>query len=182
MIAPCRSAISTSSGSGPMSPSMENTPSVISSLWPLAPLQIRHDLLRRRRVLVRKHVDLRARQPAAVDDAGVIQRVGNDVVFRTENRGNSPCVRREAGLKHHARFGMLELRDAPLQLHVDAHGAGDRSHRARSRAVCLRGGHLRFDQLGMIGQPEVVVAARLITSLPSKRDVGSQADSSTRRR
>jgi hypothetical protein len=77
-------------------------------------VQALHDFRRLGRVLVRKDVNLGSRQPAAVDDAGVIQRVGDDVILRPQNRRNRPRVRREAGLKHHARFGMLERRDPPL--------------------------------------------------------------------
>ena len=84
-----------------MSPSMENTPSVISSLWPLAPSSSFRISAARAGILVREDVNLGSRQPAAVDDAGVIQRVGNDVIFR---RPESPTPFR------HSRQSRIETR------------------------------------------------------------------------
>ena len=58
---------------------MLNTPSVMSSLrWVGG--QSTQDVARRVDVLVREHLDRRAAQAAAVDDAGVIQLVGDDDV------------------------------------------------------------------------------------------------------
>ena len=58
---------------------MLKTPSVMSSLrWPAG--SSAQDLARGVHVLVRKHLDRRAAQAAAVDDAGVIQLVGDDDV------------------------------------------------------------------------------------------------------
>ena len=76
---------------------------------------------------------------------------------RREDRGHGTRVRRESRLKHDAGFHILERGDAPLQFHVDGHGAGDRPHCARARAVLLRGCYRRFDELGMIREPEIVV-------------------------
>jgi hypothetical protein len=86
---------STSSGSGPISPSIENTPSVISSLRPGLTVELRQNAFRRGCVLVGKDVYLRARKAAAVDDAGVIQLVGNNVVFGSQHGRHGAGVRRE---------------------------------------------------------------------------------------
>ena len=81
MMQPNSSARLHSPGSGPRSPSMLNTPSVMSSLRCDAGSDREH-LARGVDVFVREHLDRRPAQPAAVDDARVIQLVGHDdVVF-----------------------------------------------------------------------------------------------------
>jgi len=92
MIASCRSAAATSSGSGPMSPSIENTPSVISSLRPAFAVEFRPVSAPPPRVLMGEHVDLGAAQSRAIDDAGVVQFIGNNVIVRRQNRRDRSCV------------------------------------------------------------------------------------------
>ena len=116
---------------------------------------------RRRCVFVGEDVNLGFRQPAAIDNAGVVQLVGNDVIFGGEDRGNRAGVGGESGLKYHAGFDVLEARDALLQLHVQRHGAGDGPDGARSRAVFPGGLDRRFNQLGVSRQPEVVVRSEI---------------------
>ena len=123
--------------------------------------EFRQNFIRRRRVLVRKNVNLRLRQTAAVDDARVVQLIGNNVIFRRENRRHRPRVGREPRLKHNASFHPLERRDALLQFHVQAHGAGNRPHRARPHAILARGFDGRLPQLRMGGQPEVVIGGQV---------------------
>ena len=124
-------------------------------------IQLAQDLLRRGHILVREHVDLGPRQPAAVDDAGVVQLVADDVVFRRQDRRHRARVGREARLEHHARFHVLERRDALLELHVHAHGAGDGAHRAATHAEFADRFQRRFAQFGMRRQPEVVVGGEV---------------------
>ena len=97
-------------------------------------IQIAEDLLRGGGILVREDVDLGAREAAAIDDAGVIQLVGDDVVLGAEDGRHGPGVGGKPRLEHHAGFHVLERRDALLQLHVNAHGARDGAHRARAHA------------------------------------------------
>ena len=70
-------------------------------------------------------------------------------------------VRREAGLKHHARFRAFELGDLLLERHVQVHGAGDGAHRSRADAVRAD----RFDRgaaQGLVrGQAEIIVRAEI---------------------
>ncbi len=106
-------------------------------------------------------VDLGFRESAAVDDAGVIQLVGDDVIFGRQNRRHGSGVRGESGLKHDAGLDVLERRDAPLQFHVQAHGAGDGPNRAGACAVASRGVDLGFDQLGMIRETQIVVRGEI---------------------
>ena len=113
------------------------------------------------RVLVAEDLDLGARQASAVDDAGVVQLVGDDEVFFAEDRRYRSRVRREARLKDDAGFDILEARDLLLQLHVERHGAGDRAHRARPDAILACRLQRRLAQLGMGGQAEVVVGRKV---------------------
>ena len=123
--------------------------------------QVGQDFVRCSHILMREDVDLGPRKAAAVDDAGVIQRVGNDVVFGAQNRGDCPGVGGKTGLENHARFHVLEPRDALFKLHVDRHGSGDSAHGARSYAILARGFEGGFAQLGMGGQTEVIVRSQI---------------------
>ena len=67
------------------------------------------------------------------------------MVFRPQDRGYGSGVRRETRLKYDARLRALEIGDPLLQLHVDAHGAGDRSDGSGPSAEFLRRFHLRLD-------------------------------------
>ena len=53
-------------------------------------------------------LDRGARQARAVDDAGVIQLVGDDEVVLAEDRRDRARVGREAALEDHAGLGLLE--------------------------------------------------------------------------
>src|SRR5688572_4380739 len=108
-----------------------------------------------------KDMGLRFRQAAAIDDARVVQLVGNYVIFWREYCRHGTRVRREAGLEYHTRLDILECGNPAFQIEVNAHGAGDRPHRARSRAVFFRGGNGSLDKLGMIGKTEIVVRCEI---------------------
>ena len=84
-------------------------------------------------VLVREHLDRGAAQAAAVDDAGVVQLVGDDDVVLGQDRGDGAGVGGEAALEHDAASVCLNVGEPALELHVDRHRAGDGAHRARCR-------------------------------------------------
>src|SRR5687767_2778252 len=79
--------------------------------------KLRKDSLGGGDVFVGVHVDLRAREAAAIDDARVIQLVGNDVVVGSEDRGDGTGVGGESGLEHDAGFHIFELGDTLFKLH-----------------------------------------------------------------
>ena len=115
---------------------MLKTPSVMSSLrWPAG--SVADDPARGVDVLVREHLDRRPAQPAAVDDAGVIQLVGNDDVVFGEDGRDGAGVGREAALEDDDRLDLLELGELPLELHVDRHRAGDGADRSGADAESL---------------------------------------------
>ena len=113
-----------------------------------------------------KDLDFGAGETRAVDDAGVIQLVGEDEVFFAEDGADRAGIGRKAALEHNAGLDILEARDLLFQLHVDAHGSGDGAHGARAHAVGPRRGQRRLNQLGMICEAEVVVAGE-VDDLPA---------------
>ena len=89
--------------------------------------QVTQNRARRLDVLVRKHLDRGAAQPAAVDDARVIQLVGDDDVVFREDRLDGAGVRGKTALKDDGGFGALEGRQPPFELDMDRHRARDRA-------------------------------------------------------
>src|ERR1700722_20117617 len=98
-------------------------------------------------VAMTEYMDLRARKPAAVDDAGVVQLVGDDVVLRAKDRRDGSRVGRESGLKNNASLDVLEVCNAPFKVIMQAHRPGDGSHGAGARAIASGRVDRRFDQL-----------------------------------
>ena len=116
-----------------------------------------HDGARGVDVAVRKYLDGRAAQPRAVDDAGVVQLVGNDEVVLAEDGRDGSRVGGEPALEHDHRFRLLELGEPALQLHVNLHGAGDRPDGSGADAQLLQRRERFLLQLRMRRQAEVVV-------------------------
>ncbi len=84
MMAPYFSAAAHRPGSGPISPSMLKTPSLMSSFF----RQLGHPgqlLFGVGHILVAEDQNLGAREAAAIDDAGVVQLVADDVVILAED-------------------------------------------------------------------------------------------------
>jgi len=81
-------------------------------------------------VLVPENFNRRPRQPRPVNDAGVVQFVGQDKVLLAQNRADRAGVGRKAALKNHAGLHILEAGNLFFQLHVNAHRSRNRSHRA----------------------------------------------------
>ena len=91
----------------------------------------------------------------------MVQLVGEDEVFLAEDGADSSRIGREATLKDHASLDILEARNPLLELYVDAHGSGDGADGARaySKRVCRGDGGL--NELGMVGQAQVIVAGQV---------------------
>ena len=136
-----------------MSPSIENTPSVISKFLAGLVFHAGQLLFGVGNVFVAEDQNLRLREPRAIDDRRMVQRIGDDEVVLAQYGRHRARIRREARLEDHARLHVLEARDLFFELHVDFHRAGDGAHRARSHAVLARGLERRLAQFGMRGQP-----------------------------
>ena len=79
--------------------------------------------------------DLGFRQPASVNDAGVVQGIADNGVFRTQQSLEQPRVRVEAGGVEDRVVCAKEFGDAPLQLFVDLLGAADKPHGSHAKPV-----------------------------------------------
>ena len=112
-------------------------------------------------IFVAEDLDLRAGEAGAIDDAGVIELVGEDEVFFAENARDGSGVGGEAGLEDDAGFDAFECGDLFFELHVDAHRAGDGADGSGAYAVFLRGGDGRLAKLGVIAEAEVVIGGKV---------------------
>ena len=91
----------------------------------------------------------------------MVELVGEDEVFLAEDGAHGSRVGREAALEDHAGLDVFKARDLLFELHVDAHGAGDGADRARAHAKRVGGGDCGLNQLGVVGQAEIVVAGQV---------------------
>ena len=105
--------------------------------------------------------DLGAAQAAAVDDAGVIQTIGEDDVFFADQRRDGGLIGAEPRLDVQRILDAFELRHAPLELHVQIERARDRSDGRRADAVFANSLLRRFLQARMIGNAQIVVRAEV---------------------
>ena len=90
-----------------------------------------------------------------------IQLIRNDWVFLAQNCRNRSGVRREPGLKHHARFDIFKFRNLLFQIHVQLHRARDRAHRSSARAVFAHCFERRLLQRFVRGQPKIIVRSKI---------------------
>ena len=100
-------------------------------------------------------------QPDAVDNARVVQRVADDGVFRSEQRFEQAAVGVETRGVEYRVLGPQELADTRLEFLVDGLGAANEAHRRHAVAELVKRLVRRGDDLGVVGQPEVVVGAQI---------------------
>ncbi len=104
---------------------------------------------------------LRLAEADAVDDRGVVERVGNDRVLLTEDGLEKAAVRIETRGIQNRVLGTKKFTEARLKFLVDALGAADEAHRGQSVSPTVerlvRGG----DEFGVIGKAEIVVRAEV---------------------
>ena len=116
--------------------------------------QIRH-------VVVVIAVTRRLAEPYAVDDARVIELIGNDRVLRRQNRLKKAAVRVEAGGIQNRILRAEKCADLLFKLLVNVERAADKAHgRAAESAVFITFTR-RVDQFLGIRQPEIVVGAHV---------------------
>ena len=112
--------------------------------------------------------DLSAREPAAVDNARMIEDVAqNNIALAHQCRKNSR-VRLESGIENQRRFGSLKLGDLALQLFVQGHVARDQPRRAGAAAVAVDRLFRGRAERGMIGEAKVVVGGKIYDLMPVK--------------
>jgi hypothetical protein len=100
-------------------------------------------------------------QPYAVDDARMIELVGDDGVVRAEQRLEQTTVRVEAGAVQDRVFSSEKMRDTAFEFLVDFGGAADEAYRGHAEPPAikslLRGG----DHGWVISKPEIVIGAEI---------------------
>ena len=160
MMQPYSSARPHSAGNAPRSPSMLNTPSVMRSLRAVRG-QVADNGARRIHITVRKNLDRRAAQTRPVDDAGVIELVGNDDVLLGEDRGDGARVCGEATLKYDRSFRFLEFGQPSLELHMNRHRAGDGADRSGSDAPPLERVECLLLEPRVCRQAQIVVGRQI---------------------
>ena len=97
----------------------------------------------------------------AIDDRGVVQRVGDDGVLLRKQRLEQPAVGVETGRIQDRVLGMEEIGDHLFELLVDVLRAADKADAAHAVAVCLQGFVGGLDDPGCDERPEVVVRAEV---------------------
>jgi hypothetical protein len=102
---------------------------------------------------------LRPRQPAAVDDAGVVEGVREDHLATLRQRRDRSAVGEVARAEQQGRLGSLELGQPRLELAVDRHRAGDQPGRPGARPELQRRIGGGAPQPGMVCQSQIVVRA-----------------------
>ena len=130
-------------------------------------------ILQRRWIIMLISDDLRTREPAAVDNGGMVQAVREDHILFPDQGGDRPQVGRETRLEGDHILCALEFGKPLLELDMQVHGAGDRAHRSRTDAVFPRRFLCRLDNLRVVGQPEIVIRAEVEHILAIHRQPGA---------
>ena len=106
-------------------------------------------------------IAFRLAQPHAIDDRGVIERVGNDRILGAQQRLEYAAI----GVKRRRiENGILtagEIGDLRFKLFVDVLGAADEAHRGETEPVRVERVFRGLDQLGPIGEAEIVIGAEI---------------------
>ena len=109
-------------------------------------------------VAVDEHV--RAREPAAIDDRGVVQFVGKHGVALPDERGDCADVRHIARAVDERRLRPLERRKRALEPHMWRLRAGRETCAARPCAELVRGVRRRLDDARIARKIEIVVGRK----------------------
>ena len=102
---------------------------------------------------------LRFRETDAVDDAGVVELVGDDRVLGVEQSLEQAAVGVEAGAVQDRVLGSEKLTDAFLKLLVDGLGAADEAHRGQPEAAGVERRVRGREDRRVRRQAEIVVRA-----------------------
>ena len=114
----------------------------------------------------------RLAQPDAVDDRRVVELVGDDRVLGAEEHLEDTAVRVEARAVEDRRLHAEELRQPLLEQGVLGLGAADEAHRRHPETPLVQRCPARADDVGVVGEAEVVVGAEVERLATGRRDVG----------
>jgi hypothetical protein len=117
--------------------------------------------------------DLGPGEPAAVDDAGVVQLVGEDDLPAAGQRRDHSGVGQKARAVEESRLVALEGRDPLLEAPVRLHVAADQPRRTGADAPAHGRLGRRLAHPRMVGEAEVVVRAEQQHGPPVEQHVGA---------
>ncbi len=106
-------------------------------------------------------VALRLGKAHAIDDRGMVERVGDDRIVLAEQRLEYTAVGIEAGSIQDGVVGAVELGDLPLESLVKILRAADEADRAHPVAMRVERGVSGLDDSRMGAEPQVVVRAEV---------------------
>jgi len=107
---------------------------------------------------VRIHADFRPRETRAVDQARMVELVGDEEIALARERRKAAQIRVIAG-REEQHIGAEKFPQLFLELRVRLQISDDQSRRARARAIARFGIARRIDHVWMRGQRQVIVAA-----------------------
>ena len=109
----------------------------------------------------------------AVDDAGVVEGVGDDGVLLGEQWLEDTAVGVEAGGVENGVLGVEEAADGGLQLLVDVLGAADEAHAGHAVAAAVHHPLGALDEARVVAETQVVVGTEIQDFLAGYLDGGS---------
>ncbi len=104
---------------------------------------------------------LGAREPDAVDDRRVVQRVADDGIVLVEKRLEETSVRVEARRVEDGILDPQKRRDLALEGAMRVLGATDEAHARETEAICVERAVGGLDDFRVGGQAKVVVCAKV---------------------
>ena len=130
-------------------------------------------------ILQRLHVGIgvavahRLREPHAVDDRGVVQRIRDDGVLLREERLENAAVGVEAGSVENRVLRAEIIGDRTFQLLVNILAAADEPHRRHAETPLVHGPFGRFDQAFVVRKTQIVVGAEIQHGAARDFDLGT---------
>ena len=112
-------------------------------------------------VVVQVAKPLRFAQADPVNDAGMIQFIGDDGVFGSEQCLEEASIGIETGAIENRIFRSQELAEFRFELFVDALGAADESNAGQAIAPFIECGFCGGGDRRMLRQPEIIVSAKV---------------------
>ncbi len=97
----------------------------------------------------------------SVEEAGVVELVGDDAVARSGEGGQDGEIGHEAGGEEEGGLGLLEAGEGGFELVMEFHGAGDEARGAGAHAVAGEGVACGVDDGGVGGEAEIVIRGEL---------------------
>jgi hypothetical protein len=120
-------------------------------------------------VAVLHHREPRPRQPAGIDQGGVVALVGDDEDARPSECADGRQIGEVSGGEDKGVRGTEERGETLFEIGMERGGAGDQPRTGRARPPHERGSRRRRDNPRIAGQPEVVVAREVDEAVAAGR-------------